>query len=184
MVPPIPGLADSSYLTNDTFYNQTELPRRFAVIGSGPIGASCRLADSCEFRWPQKLHLQADLASMGIFVWIQPACWPCAGLSKGPPAMPGGHAAHACTSTRTNGHLDEIAESTLRKVLRSNDGAAASEWQVHTAGWKVIIDTCFGRDLGLWETTTKVINELLRPHVALQAWRWHNAWRALARRPP
>ena len=75
MVPPLPGLADSSYLTNDTFYNQTELPRRFAVIGSGPIGASCRLTDSCENRWPPKLHLLADLASMGTCVWIQPACW-------------------------------------------------------------------------------------------------------------
>lgn len=68
----------------------------------------------------------------------------CAGLSEGPPAMPGGHAVHACTSTCTNGHLDEIAENTLRKVLRSNDGTAASAWQVHTAGWEVIIDTCFG----------------------------------------
>jgi pyruvate/2-oxoglutarate dehydrogenase complex dihydrolipoamide dehydrogenase (E3) component len=43
-VPPIPGLADVGYLTNETVFGLTELPRRFAVIGGGPIG--CELAQA------------------------------------------------------------------------------------------------------------------------------------------
>ena len=37
-MPPIPGLADASPLTNETIFSLTELPPRMAVIGSGPIG--------------------------------------------------------------------------------------------------------------------------------------------------
>lgn len=40
--PAIPGLDDVGYLTNETVFNLTELPRRLAVIGAGPIG--CELA--------------------------------------------------------------------------------------------------------------------------------------------
>jgi pyruvate/2-oxoglutarate dehydrogenase complex dihydrolipoamide dehydrogenase (E3) component len=42
--PPIPGLADAGYLTNETVFTLTELPRRLAVIGAGPIG--CELAQA------------------------------------------------------------------------------------------------------------------------------------------
>jgi pyruvate/2-oxoglutarate dehydrogenase complex dihydrolipoamide dehydrogenase (E3) component len=42
--PPIPGLADAGYLTNETVFDLTELPRRLAVIGGGPIG--CELAQA------------------------------------------------------------------------------------------------------------------------------------------
>jgi pyruvate/2-oxoglutarate dehydrogenase complex dihydrolipoamide dehydrogenase (E3) component len=42
--PPIPGLADAGYLTNETVFSLTELPSRLAVIGAGPIG--CELAQS------------------------------------------------------------------------------------------------------------------------------------------
>jgi pyruvate/2-oxoglutarate dehydrogenase complex dihydrolipoamide dehydrogenase (E3) component len=41
---PIPGLADAGYLTNETVFALTELPRRLAVIGAGPIG--CELAQA------------------------------------------------------------------------------------------------------------------------------------------
>jgi pyruvate/2-oxoglutarate dehydrogenase complex dihydrolipoamide dehydrogenase (E3) component len=41
---PIPGLADAGYLTNETVFSLTELPRRLAVIGAGPIG--CELAQA------------------------------------------------------------------------------------------------------------------------------------------
>ena len=46
--PPIAGLADVGFLTNETVFNLTERPRRLAVIGAGPIGAElaqafCRL---------------------------------------------------------------------------------------------------------------------------------------------
>jgi pyruvate/2-oxoglutarate dehydrogenase complex dihydrolipoamide dehydrogenase (E3) component len=42
--PPIPGLAEAGYLTNETVFSLTELPPRLAVIGAGPIG--CELAQS------------------------------------------------------------------------------------------------------------------------------------------
>src|SRR6267154_1059359 len=42
MDPPIPGLAEAGYLTNETVFNLTQCPARLAVIGGGPIG--CELA--------------------------------------------------------------------------------------------------------------------------------------------
>jgi pyruvate/2-oxoglutarate dehydrogenase complex dihydrolipoamide dehydrogenase (E3) component len=43
-VPPIPGLSDVPYLTNETIFGLTELPKRLAVLGAGPIG--CELAQA------------------------------------------------------------------------------------------------------------------------------------------
>jgi len=43
-VPPVPGLAEAGYLTNETIFNLTELPARVVVIGGGPIG--CELAQA------------------------------------------------------------------------------------------------------------------------------------------
>lgn len=37
--PSIPGLEKTPYLTNETLFSLTELPRRLGVIGGGPIGA-------------------------------------------------------------------------------------------------------------------------------------------------
>ena len=37
-IPPIPGLREAKPLTNETVFTLTELPRRLAVIGAGPIG--------------------------------------------------------------------------------------------------------------------------------------------------
>jgi len=42
--PPIPGLGSVDYLTNETLFSLTDLPRRFGVIGAGPIG--CEMAQS------------------------------------------------------------------------------------------------------------------------------------------
>jgi pyruvate/2-oxoglutarate dehydrogenase complex dihydrolipoamide dehydrogenase (E3) component len=42
--PAIPGLAEAGYLTNETLFSLTELPRRLAVIGAGPMG--CELAQT------------------------------------------------------------------------------------------------------------------------------------------
>lgn len=39
MVPPIPGLADVPYLTNETLFDLKDPPRRLVIIGGGPIGA-------------------------------------------------------------------------------------------------------------------------------------------------
>jgi pyruvate/2-oxoglutarate dehydrogenase complex dihydrolipoamide dehydrogenase (E3) component len=42
--PPIAGLEEAGYLTNETIFSLTELPRRLAVIGAGPIG--CEMAQA------------------------------------------------------------------------------------------------------------------------------------------
>jgi len=42
--PPIEGLAEAGYLTNETVFELTERPKRLAVIGAGPIG--CELAQA------------------------------------------------------------------------------------------------------------------------------------------
>ena len=41
---PIPGLEETGFLTNETVFTLTELPRRLGVIGGGPIG--CELAQA------------------------------------------------------------------------------------------------------------------------------------------
>lgn len=38
-VPPIPGLAECGYLTNETLFALEDLPRRMAIVGGGPIGS-------------------------------------------------------------------------------------------------------------------------------------------------
>ncbi|MFH0994797.1 MAG: mercuric reductase [Pseudomonadota bacterium] len=42
--PPIAGLDEVTYLTNETLFSLTELPKRLAVIGAGPIG--CEMAQA------------------------------------------------------------------------------------------------------------------------------------------
>jgi pyruvate/2-oxoglutarate dehydrogenase complex dihydrolipoamide dehydrogenase (E3) component len=42
--PPIPGLKEVPFLTNETLFSLTELPKRFGIIGAGPIG--CEMAQS------------------------------------------------------------------------------------------------------------------------------------------
>jgi len=44
IAPPIPGLAQAGYLTNETVFSLTTMPARIAVIGGGPIG--CELAQA------------------------------------------------------------------------------------------------------------------------------------------
>jgi len=43
-VPPIPGLRDAGFLTNESVFDLTEQPRRLLVLGGGPIG--CELAQA------------------------------------------------------------------------------------------------------------------------------------------
>ena len=43
-VPPIPGLSDAPYLTNDTLFELTSQPRELIVLGAGPIG--CEMAQA------------------------------------------------------------------------------------------------------------------------------------------
>ena len=42
--PPIPGLTEAGYLTNETVFSLTELPPRLGVIGAGPVG--CEVAQA------------------------------------------------------------------------------------------------------------------------------------------
>lgn len=44
VAPPIEGLAEAGYLTNETVFSLTKRPSRLAVIGAGPIG--CELAQA------------------------------------------------------------------------------------------------------------------------------------------
>lgn len=57
-VPPIPGLAEAGYLTNETIFALTELPARLGVIGGGPIG--CELAQAFQRLGSQVTLLEAD----------------------------------------------------------------------------------------------------------------------------
>ena len=52
--PPTPGLEEAGYLTNESVFTLTELPRRLGVIGAGPIG--CELAQSFA-RFGSKVYL-------------------------------------------------------------------------------------------------------------------------------
>src|SRR5206468_11494727 len=58
---PIPGLAEASYLTNETVFNLARCPARLAVIGGGPIG--CELAQAYQRLGSQVslLHKNAHL---------------------------------------------------------------------------------------------------------------------------
>ncbi len=44
VAPPVPGIEETGYLTNENIFGLTELPRRLAVIGGGPAG--CELAQT------------------------------------------------------------------------------------------------------------------------------------------
>jgi len=52
--PPVPGLESVPYLTNETIFTLTELPRRLAILGGGPIG--CEMAQSFA-RFGSEVHL-------------------------------------------------------------------------------------------------------------------------------
>jgi pyruvate/2-oxoglutarate dehydrogenase complex dihydrolipoamide dehydrogenase (E3) component len=43
-VPAVAGLEEAGYRTNETLFNLTELPRRLAILGAGPIG--CEMAQA------------------------------------------------------------------------------------------------------------------------------------------
>ncbi|MGO1119104.1 dihydrolipoyl dehydrogenase family protein [Rhodovibrionaceae bacterium A322] len=57
-IPPIPGLQDVSYLTNETIFTLTEKPDHLIVIGGGPIG--CELGQAYR-------HLGADVTVVEMF---------------------------------------------------------------------------------------------------------------------
>lgn len=56
--PPIPGLAEAGFRTNETIFSLTELPPRLAVVGAGPIG--CELAQAFARLGARVTLLEAD----------------------------------------------------------------------------------------------------------------------------
>jgi pyruvate/2-oxoglutarate dehydrogenase complex dihydrolipoamide dehydrogenase (E3) component len=59
--PPIPGLAEAGFRTNETIFELTARPARLAVIGGGPIG--CELAQAF-----QRLGVRVHLLEVGAHV--------------------------------------------------------------------------------------------------------------------
>jgi len=55
---PIDGLGAAGYLTNETIFNLTARPRRFGVIGAGPIG--CEMAQAFRRLGSEVIVLHAD----------------------------------------------------------------------------------------------------------------------------
>jgi pyruvate/2-oxoglutarate dehydrogenase complex dihydrolipoamide dehydrogenase (E3) component len=58
VAPPIEGLKEGDYLTNETVFSLTEIPRKLVVLGGGPMG--CELAQA--FR---RLGAEVDLVHPG-----------------------------------------------------------------------------------------------------------------------
>ena len=59
--PAIAGLRDAGFYTNETIFTLTELPRRLAVIGAGPVG--CELAQSFQ-RFGSQVTVLTDGAAI------------------------------------------------------------------------------------------------------------------------
>jgi pyruvate/2-oxoglutarate dehydrogenase complex dihydrolipoamide dehydrogenase (E3) component/membrane protein DedA with SNARE-associated domain len=60
-VPPIAGIEEAGYYTNETIFTLTELPGRLAVIGAGPIG--CELAQAFQ-RFGSRVTILTDGAAI------------------------------------------------------------------------------------------------------------------------
>ncbi len=58
---PIPGLTEAGYYTNENIFKLTELPRRLAVIGGGPVG--CELAQAFA-RFGARVTILNDVAQI------------------------------------------------------------------------------------------------------------------------
>jgi pyruvate/2-oxoglutarate dehydrogenase complex dihydrolipoamide dehydrogenase (E3) component len=57
-IPPIPGLAEAGYWTNENIFDLTELPRRLLVLGGGPLG--CELAQAFRRLGSQVIIVQRE----------------------------------------------------------------------------------------------------------------------------
>jgi len=70
--PPIPGMLETPVLTNETVFSLTQLPRRLAVIGAGPIG--CELSQAfarfgsevCLFEQMDRILMREDADASAI----------------------------------------------------------------------------------------------------------------------
>ena len=98
-IPTVPGLADSGFLTNENLFTLTELPRRLAVLGGGPIG--CELAQA--------------FARCGSHVTL---------VAKSPRLLPrdDSDASRIVAAALARDGVDVIVESELLEVRRGSDG--------------------------------------------------------------
>ena len=106
--PPIPGLDEAGYLTNETVFELTERPRRLAVIGGGPIG--CELAQA--FR---------RLGARGHAPARRRAAPAARGRGRGRDRPAGASPATACASI-LGAKVAACEREATRKVVRYRDG--------------------------------------------------------------
>ena len=98
-MPPVEGLAEAGYLTNETVFSLTERPKRLAVLGAGPLG--CELAQT--FR---RLGSEVVLIEMAPQILIR----------EDPDA------ARIVAEALKRDGIDIRLESTINRVLTSDDG--------------------------------------------------------------
>jgi pyruvate/2-oxoglutarate dehydrogenase complex dihydrolipoamide dehydrogenase (E3) component len=112
-LPPIPGLADVPYLTNETVFELTTRPQHLVVIGAGPIG----------------LELAQAFRRLGSTVTVLEAAQPlaredaeCAGILLDALAREGVDLRSNVAVVRVEGK-----ETALRVIVRDGDGERALE---------------------------------------------------------
>lgn len=97
--PEIEGLGEVEYLTNETVFSLTERPRRFAVIGAGPIG--CELAQTF-----QRLGCEVVLFHSGAHILNREDA----------------DAAEIVQQTLTREGICLVLQSTIKRVESGSDG--------------------------------------------------------------
>jgi pyruvate/2-oxoglutarate dehydrogenase complex dihydrolipoamide dehydrogenase (E3) component len=95
---PIPGLAEAGYLTNESVFSLTKLPRRIAVLGAGPIG--CEISQAFQ--------------RFGAAVTL---------LARGPHILPreDEDAARIVEGSMRRDGVEVVTEVTVRQVERRRD---------------------------------------------------------------
>ena len=99
-IPPIPGLADVAYLTNETVFENTVLPKHLIIIGGGPIG----------------MELAQAHRRLGSEVTVLEAFDP---LAKDDPELTG----IVLDSLRADG-IKIVARAAIKKISKANAGFA------------------------------------------------------------
>ncbi|HXW84354.1 MAG TPA: mercuric reductase, partial [Candidatus Binataceae bacterium] len=112
---PVPGLAEAGYLTNETLFSLTELPRRIAVIGGGPLG--CEMAQALR-------RLGASVMLIEVEPRILPRDDPDAAQCLERALRRDG------VAIATNAKVLRVEQRSGAKLLRVDEGAAQSEVEV------------------------------------------------------
>ena len=123
--PPIPGLEEAGYLTNETVFTLTELPRRLAIIGDGAARADIEALmaplgeDRVRFLGQRETEeLPGLLSSADLFVW------PAVGEAYGM-AILEAQAAGVPVVAGNAGGVDEIVRHGVTGVLTPEGSVAA-----------------------------------------------------------